>query len=96
MKEDDVSRTVLAVLEELKEIAEARREQVVPTPMDICHVADDPNAGTKIHAHDWGGDGDDWAGIGEWNDWREDEASVNMIGKGGGKNGKGKGKGKTC
>ena len=96
MREEDVSRTVLAVLEEVKEIAKARREQVIPTPMDISRVADDPNAGTKNHVRDWGGDADDWAGFGEWNEWRDGEASVNMIGKGAGKNGKGKGKGTMC
>ena len=65
MREEDVSRTVAVVLEEVKDIAKARREQIIPMPMDISQVADDPNANTKIR-NDWGGDVDEWAGFDEW------------------------------
>ena len=45
---------------------------------------------------DWVGDDGDWAGFGEWNEWKENEVNVNLIGKGFGKSGIGKGKGKMC
>ena len=38
VKDDDVTRTVVAVLEEVKELAKSHREQLVPIPMDISHV----------------------------------------------------------
>ena len=45
-----------AVIEEAKEIAKARREQVIPMPMDISAVAQhtvDPIMDVKANQHEW-------------------------------------------
>ena len=64
--EHSVTRTVVAVLEEVKELAKSRREQLVPVPMDISSVAqapDDPL--NSMHSKTQNGcDDDDWAGYG--------------------------------
>ena len=38
-RDDDLARTVQSVVEEVKELAKARRDQCVPTPMDVSAVA---------------------------------------------------------
>ena len=100
VKDDDVARTVVAVLEEVKELAKSRREQLIPVPMDISHVVPapvDPQTSMKLTAQDECAD-DEWAGYEEWYDWRENDVNVNLVGKGfgGGKGGKGKGKSRSC
>ena len=100
MKDEDVARTVVAVLEEVKELAKSRREQIIPVPMDISHMVQtpsDPQPTTKFTMQDECA-GDEWAGYEEWCDWRENDVNVNLIGKGfgGGKGGKGKGKSRSC
>ena len=87
LRGEDVTRTVQSVIEEVKELAKARRDQCVPTPMDISVVA----GGDTTGAQPIGGDEDDWL---QQDDWQE--ADVQAVYKGAGKGMKGKSKGKSC
>ena len=92
MQEADVCGAVNAVLEEVKELAQARREQ-----MDISHIAKEPDDPSPEIVYDSVDDSGGWTGYDEWGQWRDTEVNVNLIGKGvGGKTGKGKGKGNVC
>ena len=39
IRDDDLKRTVQSVMEEVKELAKARRDQCTPTPMDVSAIA---------------------------------------------------------
>ena len=86
LRDDDVTRTVQSVIKEFKELAKARGDQCVPTPMDVSAVAGDDTA----DAHPSGGE-DDWF---QHDDWQDIE--VQAVYKGAGKGVKGKSKGKSC
>ena len=73
LREEDVTRTVQSVIEEVKELAKARRDQCVPTPMDISVVA----GGDTTGAQPIGGDEDDWLQQDGWQ-----EADVQAVYKG--------------
>ena len=90
LRETDVATTVQSVLEEVKEIAKSRREQCVPSPMDISEVVGCP-AWVMDDGQEAPADPDEWGPHGSWA-----EMDVQAIYKGSSKGFKGKGKGKTC
>ena len=82
LKDEEVAKTFRSIVDEAKDIAKSRREQCLPSPMDISEIH---QCAEEAAADDWRTQG------GSPNDWAEHEVNAIWSGKG-----KGKGKGKVC
>ena len=83
INDDEVARTFRAIVDEAKDIAKSRREQCVPSPMDISEVhqeALNPSGGSLED---------------EWDEWQDYNVNAIWYGASKGK-GKSKGKSKVC